>query len=518
MVLHILRRASHGAGGAGPAGIVLAAWMLFAPCGPAGSSEPASSARAGTGRTSSPTGQEPAERQAPEQPAGRQAAEPASAQSAQRPNIVLVIGDDHSWHDIGCYGNPQVRTPNIDRLAERGMRFTAAFTATAMCSPTRQQLYTGLFPVRNGAYPNHSQVYPGTKSMVHYFRQLGYRVGLHGKWHIGPPESFPFERVNDVAEFVNREPLEPYLLVYASNNPHLPWPEPQGYDPPELKVPPYLVDTPETRQALARYYTEVTMLDEELGQCLKVVEQSGAAERTIFIYTSEQGAQFPFGKWTCYDTGLHVALIVAWPGRVKPGSVSDALVQYVDLVPTLIEAAGGTVPEGLDGRSFLNVLLGCEKHHRQYVFGVQTTLGIIAGKPYPIRSIRSQRYKYIMNLLPEATFVNVVTESDSGGCWESWRARATAGDEFAAARVRLYQHRPAEEFYDLEADPYELHNLAEEAKYREQMDKMRAELLAWMLKQGDRGVATELEAPRHQGRAAADNQPANAEDRQRRAG
>jgi len=428
-------------------------------------------------------------------------------QSPQRPNILLVIGDDHTWHDLGCYGNRQVRTPNIDRLAARGMRFTAAFTATAMCSPTRQQLYTGLFPVRNGAYPNHSKVYPGTRSMAHYFRELGYRVGLYGKWHIGPPDSFPFEPVKDVAEFINRNPHEPYLLVYASHNPHSPWPKPEGYDPEKLKVPPYLVDTPETRQALARYYTEVTRLDEEVGQCMRLVEQSGAAERTIFIYTSEQGAQFPFGKWTCYDTGLHVALVVAWPGRVKGGSVSDALVQYVDVVPTLIEAAGGKVPEGLDGRSFLGVLLGRTDHHRDYVFGVHTTLGIISGKPYPIRSIRSRRYKYIMNLLPEATFVNVVTESNSGGCWESWKRRAKAGDGFAAARVHLYQHRPAEEFYDLENDPFELHNLADQPQYRAQMDALRARLLAWMRQQGDRGVATELQARSRQAGRRSGKQP-----------
>ncbi len=483
MTSQFIRRASRGAGRAEFAHIMLAGWILLGLWGTVWSGEPA-------------TGEQAIQVQA----GADAAAERSTSHSPRRPDILLVIGDDHSWHDIGCYGNPQVRTPNIDRLAARGMRFTAAFTATAMCSPTRQQLYTGLFPVRNGAYPNHSRVRPGTKSMAHHFQSLGYRVGLVGKWHIGPPEAFPFERVKDVAEFIGRDPHQPYLLVYASHNPHLPWPQPQGYDPEQLKVPPYLVDTPEMRQALARYYTEVTMLDDEVGQCWELVDQRGAPEHTIFIFTSEQGAQFPFGKWTCYDAGLRVALIVAWPGRIEPGSVSDALVQYVDVVPTLVEAAGGTVPEGLDGRSFLGVLLEQKDSHGEYVFGVHTTLGIISGKPYPVRCIRSPRYKYIMNLLPEATFVNVVTEANSGGCWRSWVERAAGGDEFAAARVRLYQHRPAEEFYDLEADPYELENLADQPEYRARMDAMRAELLAWMRQQGDRGVETELEARSRQGR------------------
>ena len=409
-----------------------------------------------------------------------------------RPNILLMIGDDHTWRDCRCYGNADVRTPNIDKLAAQGMRLTSAFTATAMCSPTRQQLYTGIFPVRNGAYPNHSQVKPGIKSLVHYFKDLGYRVGLSGKTHIGPRAAFPFEMAHDIPKFINRDKAQPYFLVVASKHPHMPWPDkPAGYEPAKLTVPPCLVDNPETRLALARYYSEVTKLDGEVGEAMNAVEQSGDAKNTIFIYTSEQGSPLPFAKWTCYDLGLKTAMLVRWPGRIRPGSVSDAMVQYVDVVPSLVEAAGGKVPEGLDGKSFLRVLEGKADSHNEYVFGVHTTAGIIAGKPYPIRSIRSKTHKYILNLMPEASFNNVVTRMSKDGVWNSW-VRDAASNPFAAERVKMYQHRPAEEFYDLASDPYELHNLADKPQHRAQMDAMRRKLETWMKQQGDRGVETEL--------------------------
>jgi len=436
-------------------------------------------------------------------PAAPESGPPRTA-GKEKPSIVLILADDLTYRDVGCYGNSQVRTPNIDRLAAQGMRFTNAFTSTAMCSPTRQQLYTGVFPVRNGAYPNHSRVKPGTKSMVHHLRGLGYRVALSGKRHIGPPESFPFERAKSPEKYIEEAGRDPFCLVVAFGSPHVPWPKPEGYDPERASVPPYLVDTPETRAALARYYTEITMLDGQVGDVLNAVERSGRGENTIVIFTSEQGAQFPFGKWTCYDLGLRVALIVRWPGVVAPGSTSDAIVQYVDVVPTLVEAAGGDprhfdtgLPgdpdggRGFDGRSFLGVLTDKRTAHGRYAFGVQTTQGIIDGKPYPVRSVCDGRMKYIRNLMPEATFQNYLTQRNIEGFWNSWVAAAER-DEFAARRVELYQHRPAEELYDLDRDPFELNNLAGQPEYREKMDALRRVLDGWMQQQGDRGVETEL--------------------------
>jgi len=438
-----------------------------------------------------------------------------SAPAEKKPNVLLIIADDQTWRDNGCYGNPDVKTPNIDRLASEGMRFTHCFTATAMCAPTRQQLYTGVFPVRNGAFPNHSKVYPGTKSVVHHLKALGYRVGLTGKSHFGPRESFPFENVSGkrVPEFIRRDPSQPFCLIYCSHSPHLPWKagDASAYDPDKLTLPPYLVDTPQTREALTKYYAEITDFDREVGECMKHVADAGAKDDTLFIYTSEQGAQFPHGKWTCYDVGLRTALVIRWPRRVKAGGVTDAMVQYVDVVPTLIEAAGGDpagvdtgCPDakgkrGFDGKSFLGVLLGKNRAHRNLVYGAHTTRGIIAGSEcYPVRSVRSDRYKYIRNLNHLAAFHNTLIASEKT-YWPSWVQKAKT-DPAAARLVEMYQRRPAEEFYDLASDPWELKNLADDPAQAERKANLGKELDAWMAQQGDKGNETEMKARQRQGR------------------
>jgi arylsulfatase A-like enzyme len=442
-------------------------------------------------------------------------------EAADRPNIVIMLADDQTWSDSGAYGNDVVKTPNLDRLSAEGMRFTNCFTATAMCAPTRQQLYTGVFPIRNGAFPNHSEVKPGTRSMVHHFGELGYRVGLSGKKHFGPEESFPFENLTmqgdlnipKIRRFVARDKAQPFALVVTSHSPHLPWKEgdPSQYDPAKVKVPPYLVDSPKTRQALTKYYAEITDFDREVGEVLSVLDKADQVDNTIFVYTSEQGAQFPHGKWTCYDTGLHTALIIRWPQRVKAGSTSDALVQYVDILPTLLEAVGVDpttidtgrpgAPDGgtgFDGRSFLPVLLGTKDQHDDLVYGVHTTRGIINGSwYYPIRSIRTRRYKLIWNLHYDAAFENVLVGGrDNGGYWQEWLELAKTNPH-AKQMVEGYQHRPEFEFYDLANDPYELDNLADSEEQADRIKELKSQLDAWMKQQGDRGNETELTAKPH---------------------
>jgi len=395
--------------------------------------------------------------------AGRCGFVQAAEAGKDRPNIVMCIADDQGWRDAGCYGNPDVKTPNIDRLAAEGMRFDHAFTAAAMCAPTRQQLYTGIFPVRNGAYPNHSRVYEGTKSIVHHLTALGYRVGLAGKEHFGPRDSFQFERVSpkDVGGFIKRDKHQPFCLIYTSHSPHLPWSagDSTAYDPASLKLTPDMIDTPQLRASLCKYYAEITSFDGEVGAVLSAVKSAGVDANTMFICTSEQGPPFLHGKWTCYDGGLRVGFVVRWPKRVKAGSVARAMVQYVDVTPTLVEAAGGDptkidtgrpgAPDGgagFDGRSFLAVLEGKADKHNEYVYGVHTTRGIINGSEcYPIRSIRSKTHKYIRNLNHQTPFRNILQKATGAdNYWVSWVDKART-DPAAAKLVGMYINRPAEE-------------------------------------------------------------------------
>ena len=434
------------------------------------------------------------------------------AHAGNGPNILIMLSDDLTWSDIGAYGADHVATPEIDALAAQGMRFTHAFTATAMCAPTRQQLYSGLFPVKSGAFPNHGVVNPGTTSMVQALRALGYRVGLSGKTHFGPMAAFPFEIVgnrpaadggpNDVdmtaaKEFMTRDQDQPFALVLAFNESHEPWTQGDAgkFDPDTLHVPPYLADTPETRSTLAAYYAEIEYLDQQIGELTRFLDESGLDDNTLVLFTSEQGGAFPFAKWSLYDAGIRTAFIVRWPDLVPAGTTSDALVQYVDVVPTLIDAANGTPANHLDGRSFMPVLSQAKQTHREVVFGVHTNRGIIKGNNYPIRAIRDQRFKLIWNLAHENTYANIRTEvvgRDAG--FRSWQSSLKPS---VRNRAEQYLKRPEFEFYDLDNDPYELNNLAQDPQFASIHAELLSQLKKWMQDQGDQGLATEMQAFEH---------------------
>ena len=439
-----------------------------------------------------------------------------------KPNIIIMLSDDTNWFDIGVYDRfydftpKNANTPHIDRLASEGLMLTSAFTATALCSPTRQQLYTGLFPVRSGAYPQHSDADVGTLSAAHYFQELGYRVGLAGKRHISPRSVYPFEylsegtkgadgdatfSLDEVEEFISRDAKEPFFLIIASHNPHGPYNrgDLSLFPANRLNVPPFLVDTPAMRNELMKYYAEVNDLDNEVGAVDTLLERTQTKTNTLFIFTSEQGAGMPFAKYTTYDTGLKTAFIVRWPEHIKPNTHNDAIVQYVDVVPTLIDAVGGEIPDGLDGTSFLGVLENTTQKHNEYAYGVHTTRNIHEGSDYPIRSIRDTRYKLILNLLSENDFSNLLTVNRSSyrGTLGDWQKRAEAGDKWAQNRIQAYINRPPVELYNIIDDPYELTNLAGQATRKPTIDRLSTQLFAWMESQGDQGVATELSACEH---------------------
>ncbi|PSQ90632.1 MAG: sulfatase atsG [Proteobacteria bacterium SW_6_67_9] len=433
----------------------------------------------------------------------------------ERPNILMVMADDHTYHDLGCTGNPDVKTPNVDQLASEGMRFARAFNSSPMCAPTRMSLYTGIHPVRNGAYPNHSRVYPDIRSMPQYLGDLGYQVGILGKRHEAPLENFPFEdlggrhhdsgkgvdlKLSEARTFMEENKSRPWGLVVSSNQPHVPWNRgiEYPYEPDELTLPPYLVDTPETRQALARYYAEITYMDRQVGQVLQHLDETGQTENTIVVFLTEHGSNFPHCKWTCYDTGVRSAAIVRWPGTVAPGQVSDAIIEYVDVLPTLLDAVGGTPTEhDFDGQSFLPVLTGEQDTHQEYAFSLQTSKGIYEGpEAYGIRSVRSRHYRLIWNLNWKQEFQNLVTAGFAP--YLSWEQKAERGDPLAWERARWYRKRPQFELYDLRADPYELDNRAEDPAYQSVRARLKEELDAWMKRQGDKGAETERNALQRQ--------------------
>ena len=439
-----------------------------------------------------------------------------------KPDILLFIADDMTSIDCEPYGNKDVRTPNLAKLAKEGMTFDNMNNATAMCGPTRQSLYTGLFPVKNGSYPNHAQVYDNIVSVVQHFKKIGYRVALIGKQHYAPMSNFPFEYLGgrnsdngegkdvelaDAEKWINKDNSKPYLLIVASNQPHGPWNrgDVKQYDASKITVAPYMVDTKETRDNLVKYYAEITYMDSLVGTCTKMVEKQKNKDNTLFLFASEHGSSMPFGKWTCYNMGLKSAFIARWPKVIKPDTRTEILAQYIDVVPTIYESAGGD-PETLrgdkegkmklDGKSFYATLNGKPKEVRQYVYGVHTTRGIKNGSDnYPVRSIQDHNYKLIWNLSFNEPFLSSGSQPKNK-LYNSW-LNATNTTPKQAAHAKLYRNRPEYELYNIKKDVYELDNLDGDKSLASVKGKLLEELKKWMVDQGDKGTKTEAEALRH---------------------
>jgi N-sulfoglucosamine sulfohydrolase len=433
----------------------------------------------------------------------------AESATKKKPNILIIMADDCTHNDLPIYGGQNASTPNIDRLASEGLVFNRAYLASAMCQPCRAELYTGLYPMRNGCAWNHSASRPNVRSMPHHLKPLGYRVGLAGKVHVKPDKAFPFEKIGGFDANCVRDPTRPhdiqhirrfmtgdgpFCLVVALVEPHVPWVmgDASKYAPKKLKLPPNIADTPRTRQDFSRYLAEITYMDGQVGEILKVLDKSGRADNTIVLFTSEQGSQFPGCKWTNWDTGLHTAMVVRWPGRVARQQRTDALVQYADVLPTLIDAAGGRPSRrNFDGTSFLPVLLGAGSTHREFVYGMHNN--IPEGPAYPIRTISDGQYRYIRNLSPDEIYIEKHLMGWSGQgklnnpYWATWIREAWTNPH-TYEMVKRYMHRPAEQLYDTGDDPYEMINLAENPAFSAVKARLSSELDRWMTAQGDPGA------------------------------
>jgi arylsulfatase A-like enzyme len=426
-----------------------------------------------------------------------------------RPNIVLFLADDLGWADCSIHGGKDLKTPNMARLAAEGMTFTHAFVASPSCAPSRAALLTGLDPMRNGAMLNHARPRADLKKWPAYFKELGYETAAIGKTaHYAQVTEYGFDHAShyryhqdDCVEaavrwLANRKSAKPLCLLVGTNWPHVPWPKKSPLDPRRLTLPEPLVDTTETRRARARYLAAVANADRDLG----LVHDAGRThlgKGTLFLFTSDHGAQFPFGKWNGYDTGVRTPLVAVWAGRVKPGSTTGAMVSWIDILPTCLEAAGGTPPATISGRSFLGVLRGEKDAHRDRVFITHSGDGDM--NRYPLRGVRTRGWKYIRNLDPDAEHHTHIDkgknpEADGRIYWDSWVRKART-DPAAAAVVHRYHKRPAEELYDLTADPHELTNLAGDPAQSGRLKALRADLDAWMKSQGDEGLKTERSLP-----------------------
>lgn len=428
-----------------------------------------------------------------------------------QPNLLLIIADDVTYKDLSLYGGVNVETPRIDALAGQGVVFDRAFLALSMCNPCRTELYTGRYPARNGACWNHSAARRGTKSIVHHLGALGYRVGLAGKKHVGPPKSFPFEDVPGLTpgcvatetkfdgagmtEFMGRDDKRPFCMVVGLVEAHCPWTmgDYTRFDQAALELPPYMADTEATRRDYAKYLAEIEVLDERVGKTLDALEATGHRDDTLVIFTSEQGAQFPGCKWTNWNTGVHTGFMARWPGRIAAGRRTDAMIQFADVAPTFVDAAGGDPGAcDFDGESFLSVLTEGAETHRDYAYAMHNN--IPEGPPYPIRAVTDGDYHYIRNLMPEALYIekHVMGEPKWHDYWLTWMFETTF-NERTNKIVNRFMKRPPEQLYRIGDDPFEFNNLADDPDHAEAKARLSAELDAWMKQQGDPGAAIDTQ-------------------------
>lgn len=405
------------------------------------------------------------------------------------PNFILYLVDDQCRLDYGCYGNPKVYTPAVDRLAAEGIRFNKTYTAQAICAPARSMLYTGNFPVRNGCYLNHLPVREGQASLIPHFEALGYRVILAGKSHVGPDEAFPWTEHWDtvtaededlrggqaerlplakITSFIENEE-GPYCLVLASPLPHSPYPEIDHVQEEDLHLTPRHPRTPQKLAQQAGCYENIRRDNAQLEAVLAAVDRSPQAENTLFLYTADHGQ---LGKFSVYEPGLNVPMVVRWPARVNSAGVSEAQIALTDILPTFLEAAGGQAPEGIDGRSFLSVLDRPSEPFRHYVYGISESQNIWIPKVFPMRMVSDGRWKYIRN----------------ANAWEVHEQNfgsSQAVNGFIRAGAEQTPEVPYEELYDLEKDPFEQTNLAGESDLAATQTRLAAELERWMQEQGD---------------------------------
>jgi arylsulfatase A-like enzyme len=420
--------------------------------------------------------------------------------AAARPNIVVIIADDMAWDDCGAFGHPRIRTPNIDRLAARGMKFERAFLTISSCSPSRCSTLTGRYPHSTGAGWLHSPLPADQVGFPGMLKAAGYYTAAAGKWHMGPAAKANFDLVKEgggpgaedhwVPVLRDRPKDKPFFLWLAATDPHrgyAPGAIPVPHAPEDAVIPPFLPDAPEVRKDFGMYYDEITRFDTAVGQVVEEVERQGATQNTLIFVFSDNGRPFPRCKTTLYDSGIRTPLVICWPARVKAGGVCRGLVSQVDFAPTLCEAAGVPPSPTFQGKSFAAALADPSARTRDYVFGEHNWHDYQAHE----RAVRSAKYLYVRNAFPHLTHSPPADAVGSPTFKAMLRLRAE-GKLTADQEHCFIAPRPAEELYDVEADPHQLVNIAADAKHTAALDEMRRALDAWVSETDDRVPASPL--------------------------
>ncbi len=417
-----------------------------------------------------------------------------------RPNILWLTSEDHGPH-MGCYGDKYATTPNIDRLAAKGMIYTHAWSCAPVCAPARTTIISGLYPPCTGAEHMRSLVpYPRDKQMFpQLLRAAGYYCSNNVKedYNLAKPGKV-WDDSSNKAHWRNRESGQPFFAVFNSVKSHESQirkrPHQQIHDPAKVRVPAYHPDTPEVRQDWAQYYDVVSEADADAGRRLKELEDDGLAEDTIVFYYADHGSGMPRSKRSACDSGLHVPLVVYIPAKFrhlaspeyKPGGRSDRLVSFVDLAPTVLSLAGLKPPEWMQGHAFLGKHL---EPPQPFVYGFR---GRMDERYDLVRSATDGRYVYVRNYLPHKIYGQHVEYMFQTPTTQVWKKLHDAG-KLTPAQEIFWHTKPPEELYDLEKDPDEVVNLTASPAHQDILKKLRQAQQDLALKIRDVGFLPEGE-------------------------
>ena len=458
----------------------------------------------------------------------------ALADGLARPNIMLMVVEDLGPR-IGAYGDPLARTPNIDRLAADGVRFTNVFTTSGVCAPSRAALITGMHQQAIGAQhmrtssfgrvnagglgtfstpgPAYEAVPPAfVKAFPERLRAAGYFTMNNAKtdYQFGEPFTI-WDRSGDAVSLADRDPGKPFFFmlshygthesgmfrrgfadqfelserIFALNDARLARLEERA-DPAQVAVPAYLPDTPEVRRDIARHYDNIAVMDQWVGQRLEELRVAGLLDNTVVIWTTDHGDGLPRAKRSIYDSGLRVPFIVRLPNHERAGTVDGRLVSFVDIAPTLLALAGVPIPEHLQGQDFL----GEAVPRRRYVHAARDRLDEL---PDRSRAVRDSRFKYIRNYLPERPLLGPLYFRENLAAMAELRRLHREGALAPALARYLDPSRPAEELYDLAEDPDEMRNRIDDPAYRDELRRLREALDRWLHEVGDMGAQPEVD-------------------------
>lgn len=425
---------------------------------------------------------------------------------SQQPNIILLVGEDTGRHQR-CYGDRFARTPNIDRLAAEGCLFTNACSTAPVCAPSRSTLIMGQFANKVGSHHMRSTLLNQPRLFTHELRDAGYHVNWANKtdFNFEPADDFADDRSDWITTLEQGKVPEnkPFFYYFNFGMTHessmwppdghashpLPVDEP-GIDPAltqGIDVPPYLPDTMEVRSGLYRYYQKLHEQDRQIGRVLDALDAQGLTENTIVIYMTDHGRGMPREKRWLYEAGIHLPLIIRAPGLTQAGSFCEELVSWVDIAPTLLALAGVAKPRQYDGRIFLGPSKQMEP---TCIFASRDRMDECFDR---VRGARSRRYLYLRNDFPQLPWAQRLRYMEMMPATRQMRRMYVDGQLKWPADLFMKERKPAEELYDIIADPHCVHNLVEDVRFADELSLLRDELTRWIKRIDDKGYTSERE-------------------------